>query len=670
MREIFPIENKRKKELDAINKEQQLYDDLVERINELSANLSNYEETTDAAIAAFSSAITTVILNATNITSETLSTDVINALSETVSNLVASNIHTTSITVDTLIDAAVATFNKITSDEATFRDIHITGDLTLDNVLDLDKLNVNEFVINSLEATSANISNFIASVATITTLNATTENVDVSNITEANIAEANITETDITKAEIDDATIQSIQNTKLAQVVLAEADDYYVEIPGNLINGTYDVIAFDNSNNQLWAVSVHNDIAGHFIWTWTTIDTNYLQTFYTKNNKLYIKAKTNNRVNKICYKNNSYDKVLAPQIYDTFVVDDATEWRIQSLAGSWFTGYLNAEHNGNTTTAIAELQLMPVTDVADADDSTVIYNGDVAKTYKTYHPDQNVDKASDVEFATVKISGLDGDKYLISDTEKNVAEVGPVDLVNGEVQIETGIQMRQVANANTLTNWNGSADNNGTKVYPITKLGTVDHGEWDAGNVTTPKAVADTLIGGNKNFYAGEKLAANGSHLPLIDEFCIPVKVPASSGPLETQLVQKYYKTWPNNEISFTPPSGIVPTETTLQVLNMPPYHDTWWPGFHFRWTHADGRWHLIACLRNPNIEAIDQYEVLSINPNGIVLADKMFNTASVYNLVVPELDYTYSHYYRAETDVDGLDDFEDNSLLVETETV
>lgn len=658
MREIFPIENKRKKELDAINKEQQLYDDLVERINELSANLSNYEETTDAAIAAFSSAITTVILNATNITSETLSTDVINALSETVSNLVASNIHTTSITVDTLIDAAVATFNKITSDEATFRDVHITGDLTLDNVLDLDKLNVNEFVINSLEATSANISNLIAPEATITTLNATTENVDVSNITEANITEANITEADITKAEIDDATIQSIQNTKLAQVVLAEADDYYVEIPGNLINGTYDVIAFDNSNNQLWAVSVHNDIAGHFIWTWTTIDTNYLQTFYTKNNKLYIKAKTNNKVNKICYKNNSYDKVLAPQIYDTFVVDDATEWRIQSLAGSWFTGYLNAEHNGNTTTAIAELQLMPVTDVADADDSTVIYNGDVAKTYKTYHPDQNVDKASDVEFGSVKISGLDGDKYLRTDENKNITEVGQLELVDGEVQVGTGIQMRQVANANTLMNWNGASkvDTN-THVYPLTKLGTVDHGEWDAGNVTTPALDAEKVKAGRNTFYVGPKLDTVGhGELPAIHEFRLVIENRDGS--------DTYWKLYPSNQIKNYVPTGtgIVETITQLNVLNTP----TGVTFTKFVWVNGGGQY--IPALIGTRDGAAWLYGIGSVNPNGIVI------TGMINKYMGEPIEATWPYkqaWDRNETPAtEGLTDFEDNSLLIETETV
>ena len=651
MREIFPIENKRKKELDAINKEQQLYDDLVERINELSANLSNYEETTDAAIAAFSSAITTVILNATNITSETLSTDVINALSETVSNLVASNIHTTSITVDTLIDAAVATFNKITSGEATFRDVHITGDLTLDNVLDLDKLNVNEFVIATLQSTSANIDELVANLINVGSLTASTANITTENVTESTIAEANITEADITKAEIDDATIQSIQNTKLAQVVLAEADDYYVEIPGNLINGTYDVIAFDNSNNQLWAVSVHNDIAGHFIWTWTTIDTNYLQTFYTKNNKLYIKAKTNNRVNKICYKNNSYDKVLAPQIYDTFVVDDATEWRIQSLAGSWFTGYLNAEHNGNTTTAIAELQLMPVTDVADADDSTVIYNGDVAKTYKTYHPDQNVDKASDVEFDAVKISGLDGNKYLATDSTKTVEEItAAVFKGNGALDVDSAIKERKIVNADSLAHYNGKYTDANGSVNPITKLGTIDEGEWNAGNVTTPKAEADTLIGGNKNFYAGPKLSSTPTSARDIIQGAGPniyfyeseytaddsTKVTLTSAEIDRLQLQNFFTTVAN------PPTGYSSGMKYSMSLDINKVYIVK-SNTHYR-------------------------EVLTFDKNGDGTYGEEIENTNHYSFSDTG-GFMYS-ILPGSVGPDPLLDFEDNSLLIETETV
>ena len=62
-------------------------------------------------------------------------------------------------------------------------------------------------------------------------------------------------------------------------------------------------------------------------------------------------------------------------------------------------------------------------------------------------------------------------------------------------------------------------------------------------------------------------------------------------------------------------------------------------------------------------------YPIVSINPTGVVLATPAVNLSPVtnyYTTAVPK----YIHYTRAETDVDGLDEFEENSLIVETEEI
>ena len=92
MRELWPDKQQKKEYLDRIDREQQLYDDLVARINELQSNLDNYEDTTDAIIQAFASSFTTSLLNATNIYSESISADVANILRATFSEIISSKI--------------------------------------------------------------------------------------------------------------------------------------------------------------------------------------------------------------------------------------------------------------------------------------------------------------------------------------------------------------------------------------------------------------------------------------------------------------------------------------------------------------------------------------------------------------------------------------------------
>ena len=653
MRELWPDKQQKKEYLDRIDREQQLYDDLVARINELQSNLDNYEDTTDAIIQAFASSFTTSLLNATNIYSESISADVVNILRATFSEIISSKITTDRIDVNTIANISRAVVDEIVSnDSATFKDVHITGELTLDNVLDLDKLNVNEFIINSLEATTSIISNLTATSATITNASITTENVDTSNITDANITNAKITNAEITEGDFDNISVLSIENGKLAQTVQGTVDDYYVELPA-FENGIYDVYATDENNNPLWAVSAHNDTFGHFFWSWSTLTSGHLISFYTNDNKLYIKCHANNVPNLVYYKNNSFNKQYAPTIYDTLDVSAFREWAIQSRSGMWVTGYLNAEHNGNTQIAIAELELIPSDDYTNTSSETVVYNGDTAKVFKPYRPDQSLNTDDDVEFENLTISTLEANTYAMVSAAKKVISVDSITLVNGEIQIGSGLSMKAVANANTLIYWNGSADNNGTKVYPLTKLGNVDHGTWDAGNVTTPKLDAEVIKGGRYNFYSGPKLADNGQHITPIDEFIIDLGINSPAG-------GRYWNAYPNDaNPDFTPPSGATVTETELYPTNVDISTLADYPSKEFGSGANSGR---VWFIKN----SILGYPIVSINPTGVVLATPAKSLSPVTNYhstSVPK----YIHYTRAETDIDGLDEFEENSLLIET---
>lgn len=678
MRQLYPTENKIE-QLDIAKQEKQLYDDLVARINELSQDFTALETNIDNIIAQLSNVVMTSLLQSTNIEA-----DDIRAIRANITNIITSavsseNIDTSKLTVSTLATIARAVINSLSTNE-------LVANTAILERAQINHLDLSDVVIPNLEATVLNAISSVLETANIGTAfiddaRISAETVGTASITDATITDATVTNADIVNATIDKVDTNNITHKSNSQLLSTPDTNIFIELP-RFHNGTYRILSQNNGSN-LWSVTVHNEIS-YLDVVYDTSSRLYLSAIAYSADKMVLIGKTDDKAQTLFWMNDSLDDENAPTIYTDYDISTLILRALTKPKGRFILTVASEE--GPTPTAEGWQFKQLVSDVSDLDlasyevnDVICVINPGVTnsdfvtgETNVRTEAFANVVKVEitvyDPETETYdivskwhllsgerqfdKANTYDTNQYVMSGNNTDTLDTVPVaTLDNGSIVINSGASRRNnaVVNAQTITSWNGSFEFDDVVYRNITQLGIVENGVWKAGEVETPKLKADVMV--NKPlFYSGPTLAATGTHIEPIDDSAIEI---TSSGNVT------YWNVYPNSKrTDFTPPTASE-TSTPLIPLNKDPNRLESHPQAR---TGSQVNELLLWYIK----DSLGYYLVEKITPEGAILSQDT-HWSIPHQTTVPAL-LAYKHWERAASDIDGLTDYSDGALLVESE--
>ena len=688
MRNLWPDKQEKIKQIEADKKEKQLYDDLVQRINDLAADFTALDVHVDDVVAQLANTITTSLLTATN-----LNADDIRAIRAEVTNIATDTINAKSITDENLTVSVLATISRAVIESLSATNIS-AGSISADNA-----------TFTNLSLDNVNVPNLNAAV-----LNAVTSYLDTANISTAFIDDARISAEHVADSTIDNAVItdETVTNSDIANLSIANKIDtnnitheinnqlvddpqsqLFIELP-QFHNGTYRIISKDNQGNMLWSATVHNEIA-YLDVVYDTSSRTYLQAIAYAGDRFVLIGKTDDKTQNLYWINDSLERENPPTIYTQYDTTGLTVKALKDMKGRFILTV--SSEGGGGETGDGWQYFTAVDTIDDLNLSTTDINGVVTVVQEgltnsnfvegagiktpayanvskeeitTYNP---VTGEYEYDYKWHLISGerqfdtaaVNTNGYVMTDIsdKSKLQTVGSAELDNGSIIVDATqtIRNKAVLNAQTLISWDGSFEYDSEIVRNITQLGTVTNGVWNAGNVTAPKVEATNQITNKPRFYSGPVLPAQGSHITPIDDACIDMGVHTR--------VDQYYNVYPDSKrTDFTPPTGATETSTTLPYLNLPEDER--------ELVSPDGLVYYYGGNRNYNtlglpIELYTGFRrVEKITPNGIIFGE-WENLIGAFNYGTEVIGRpTYKHWVREATDIEGLSDYDNGALLVE----
>lgn len=679
MRNLWPDEQEKIKQIEADKREKQLYDDLVQRINDLAADFTALDAHVDDVVAQLANTITTSLLTATNLNADdirairaevtNIATDIINAKSITDENLTVSVLATISRAVIESLSATNISAGSISADNATFTN------LSLDNV---DIPNLNATILNALNSylDTANISTAFIDDARISA-----EHVADSTIDNAVITDETVTNSDIANLSVNNKIdTNNLTHEINNQLIDDPESQIFIELP-QFHNGTYRIISKDNQGNMLWSATVHNEIAYLDI-VYDTSSRTYLQAIAYAGDRFVLIGKTDDKTQNLYWINDSLEKENPPTIYTQYDTTGLTVKALKDMKGRFILTVSSEGGGGDTgdgwqyftaVETIDDLNLSTtdingvVTVISEGLTNSNFVEGAGIKTpayanvskeeITTYNP---VTGEYEYDYKWHLISGerqfdttaVNANEYVMTDKsdKSKLQTVGSAELDNGAIVVDSTqtIRNKKLINAQTLISWDGSFEYDNEIVRNITQLGTVVNGVWNAGNVTAPKVEATNQISNKPRFYSGPVLPAQGSHITPIDDAVIKF----------TTNADYYYNVWPDSKrTGFVPPTGAEVVETELEPLNVSKANLA--PNPSYFYSGRDNG--LVWFIKN----SIWGYAFEKITPNGIILktpAVDLSPTTNYMTMAAPK----YITYHREASDIEGLTDYDNGALLIE----
>ena len=423
MRTIYPTSNTNNKILtpSAADKPvtQEQYEQLVEQINcysdELQTTIGNFDQWKSDIQTAFDTCtLTTETLNAITasincINNSCIITSSLNASQAFAHSLCTPRVYADCVTASCRVNTDVVNATCGVMTTRVDASCVVADDIKVNNAVHYTTSCTDNANITNADITCETVFNSEIQTACIYDLNSDTAQLDIACINTAHIGDADVAN----QLDTYKFTAEFIKHNQGAQAqTLVTPDDFYIELP-YFANGTYRLISVDAQLNELWSISVHNEVSNFYL-TWSRSigaqDSEYLQDAYlyqpsANHPQIYIHGHSNGKAQTIYHIADTADTDTDPTIYtdgwpfDTTSTDVLSYFIFPFNHGSKY--FRNVEFS-NGTMITSPLNIVKVSDVDDVNlpvqyDSTEIVYACI------YQPDQAVDTCSEVQFNRVTL---------------------------------------------------------------------------------------------------------------------------------------------------------------------------------------------------------------------------------------------------------------------------
>lgn len=483
---------------------------LSQQVSQNTDNINNLQDEVqdirENPVTSFDNITATRIENS-YITSQNVESDSVNTASLEADTGTISNLNSTELVASNI------TANEITAQKVTAEVIN--GNVSLENA-DVDELTADVINNDTLNGDAGTFNTVTSNTVTASSVNGTHVTADDITAVELNASTIENTSFNGSHIVIDDVSLNNVSHDVNTLVTEMSGSTQVIEVSVPQA-GSYTVTAFDKSVEYedlgfLFSFTLYNNYGNIHVDYAHSGNINNFSQIYIKDGKFYVKT---NRDVKLTWKNDSRFILDPPKTYADFPFDTSTadyKYEPRRKLASIYFGYAPVNISADSGGEVVPLQEGVLDGVTSSDISEATtefeFNQNEDTAIIIYKPDQSVNTDDDVQFDSVTADGVTTDELLVTNglSGQYLRENTSGSALQWETPITKnaigGLQTtdHNLIEASAVAQWDGSTtDSLGETVNPISKLGEVTEGEWNAGNVTAPDITAtnDLTVGGD-----------------------------------------------------------------------------------------------------------------------------------------------------------------------------